>query len=390
MIDITEFFFTLGGLFLIGLITDLVGHYTPLPRVSLLMLFGFILGPSMLDIIPEIGHRWFPAVADMSLVMIGFLLGGQLTIPFLKREGRHVLWISLLSVLVTAIIVTIGMLLLGQSLAVALLLGSIATATAPAATIAVVRETNSRGPFTNILLGVVGLDDVWGVIYFTLILSTVMALAGAQGVAKVLVLGTWDICGAILLGILMGIPMAYLSGRVRPGEPTLVEALGFVFLCAGIAFWMEVSFLLAAMVMGMVVVNRAKHHSRPFHAIEGIEWPFLTLFFILSGASLPMQTVASVGFVLIFYVGLRILGRFLGATLGAFFSGADKNVFKFMWLGLLPQAGVALGMALYACQRFQELGNLIMPVIIGGTVIFELFGPVMAKRALEASGEVSD
>jgi Kef-type K+ transport system membrane component KefB len=181
--------------------------------------------------------------------------------------------------------------------------------------------------------------------------------------------------------------MAYLSGRVRPGEPTLVEALGFVFLCAGIAFWLEVSFLLSSMVMGIVVVNLAKHHSRPFSAIKNIEWPFLTLFFVLSGASLHLETIASAGYIVLCYVVLRMLGRFLGASAGAVFSMADTRVRKYIWLGLMPQAGIALGLALYACQRFQELSEIIMPVIIGGTIIFEFFGPVMTKYALKASGE---
>lgn len=387
MVDFTELFLTLGILFLAGLMTDLLGRKTALPRVSLLMIFGFIIGPSALDFIPDIGHRWFPAVADMALVMIGFLLGGQLTIPFLKKSGRHVLSISLLEVVTTASVVTIGMLLIGESLPVALLLGAIAPATAPAATIAVVSETKARGSFTEVLLGVVGIDDIWGVIFFTIVLSVVMAITGSQDTAEVLLTGLWDVSGAILLGILMGVPMAYLSGRVKAGEPTLVEALGFVFLCAGIAFWMKVSFILSSMVMGCVVVNLAKHHSRPFHAIEGIEWPFLTLFFVLSGASLHVQAILTAGYVFVLYVVLRCLGKFIGSSLGATMSGADDKIRKTLWMGLMPQAGVALGMALYASQRFQDLNNIIMPVIIGGTVIFELFGPMMTKRALLASGE---
>lgn len=389
MVDFTQFFLTLGILFLAGLLTDLLGRRSFLPRVSLLMLLGFIIGPSVLDIVPEIGHRWFPAVADMALVMVGFLLGGQLTIPFFKKSGKDVIWISLFDLTGTATIMTMGMLLLGQPLTISLLLGAIATATAPAATIDVVRETNSKGPFTDILLGIVGIDDVWGVMYFTLILSFVMAMAGTGGGLEVLATGLWDVGGAILLGVIIGAPMAYLSGRINPGEPTLLEALGFVFLCAGVAFWLEVSFLLSSMVMGIVVVNLAKHHSRPFNAIEGIEWPFLILFFILSGASLHVEAIASAGYLVVCYVVLRILGRFLGASTGALLSGADTKVRKYIWLGLMPQAGIALGLALYACQRFQELSEVIMPVIISGTIIFEFFGPVMTKIALKASGETN-
>ena len=387
MTEFSTIFFTLGGLFLLGLITDLIGRNTPLPRVSLLMLFGFLIGPSMLGLLPDLGQNWFPAVADMALVMIGFLLGGRLTLPFLKQSGRHVLWISLMDVIVTAIIVTTGLLLLGQPLTVALLLGAIAPATAPAATLDVVKETSAKGPFSSILLGVVGVDDIWGVALLSLMLSVAMAVSGAQGVMSVIGLGLWDLGGAILLGIALGAPMALLTGRVRPGEPTLIEALGFVFLCAGIALWMDVSFLLAAMVMGMVVANLAKHHSRPFHAISGIEWPFLTLFFALSGASLQLETLLHAGLLLLLYVVLRVLGRLFGATLGAICSKANPQIRRDMWSALMPQAGVALGMALYACQRFPELGELILPVIIGATILFEVFGPIMTRWALHASGE---
>jgi len=386
MTDFSTIFFTLGGLFLLGLITDLIGRNTPLPRVSLLMLFGFLIGPSMLNLLPDIGQNWFPAVADMALVMIGFLLGGRLTRSFFRQSGRQVIWISLMDVVVTAIIVTTGLLLSGQSLIVALLLGAIAPATAPAATLDVVKETGAKGPFASILLGVVGMDDIWGIIFFTLMLSVAMAVSGTQGVMPVIAVGLWDLGGAILLGLALGAPMALLTGRIRPGEPTLVEALGFVFLCAGIALWMDVSFLLAAMVMGMVVANLAKHHARPFHAINGIEWPFLTLFFALSGASLQLWTLLHTGGLLLFYIVLRILGRLFGATLGAIFSKSPPQVRKHMWLALMPQAGVALGMALYASQRFPELGELLLPVVISATILFEIFGPIMARRALHASG----
>ena len=389
MVDFTNFFLTLGLLFFVGLMTDLVGRKTWLPRVSLLMVFGFVIGPSMLDIIPNVGHRWFPAVADMALVMIGFLLGGQLTNSFLKKSGRQVMAVSLLEVITTAIFVTLGMLMIGMSLPAALLLGAIAPATAPAATVDVVRETRAEGPFTDVLLGVVGIDDIWGVVFFTVILSMTMAFSGGQGAFEILLTGLWDVVGAILLGVLMGIPMAFLTGRVKPGEPTLVEALGFVVLCAGIAFWMEVSFILSSMAMGCVVANLAKHHSRPFHAIEGIEWPFLTLFFVLSGASLQFSAVFAAGYAFLIYVCLRILGKFVGSNIGAKWSRANETIRRHMWMGLMPQAGVALGMALYACQRFQEFNNPIMPVVIGGTIAFELFGPVMTKHALIASGDVA-
>ena len=182
--------------------------------------------------------------------------------------------------------------------------------------------------------------------------------------------------------------MAFITGRIRPGRPTLVEAVGLVFLCGGLAIWLDVSFLLAAMMMGVVVANRASHHERPFHAIENIEWPFMILFFVLSGASLELRDLLLAGVVGTGYIVLRILGRLVGAWLGGLLSNASPNLRRWMGLALLPQAGVALGMALVARQRYPDLGETILPVIIGSTILFELIGPIFTRSALDRWREI--
>ena len=181
--------------------------------------------------------------------------------------------------------------------------------------------------------------------------------------------------------------MAYLTGRIQQGEPTLVEALGVVFLCGGIAIWLKVSFLLASMVLGIVVTNLARHHTRPFHAIENIEWPFLILFFVLAGASLHIKSLSQIGLVGSAYIILRIIGRFLGAWGGGAISHAEPLLRRWMGMALMPQAGIALGMALVVTQRFPHLGKIILPVVIGATVIFEVIGPVLTRIALVRVGE---
>jgi len=191
-----------------------------------------------------------------------------------------------------------------------------------------------------------------------------------------------DIGGAVFIGIAIGIPMAYLTGRVRAGEPTGAEALGMVFLCAGIAMWFNVSYLLASMVLGAWVVNFAKHHQRPFSSVEGLEWPFLILFFVLSGASLNLTMLFEVGLVGVAYIALRILGRCVGGMPGRFWlRGARFG--SLTGIALLPQAGVALGMALVAGDRFPEFRDVLITVVIAATVVFELFGPLLARYLLK-------
>jgi NhaP-type Na+/H+ or K+/H+ antiporter len=377
---------TLGALFILGFLTDGIGRRTRLPRVTLLLLFGVAIGPSGLDLLPGFHQSWFPNITSMALVMVGFLLGETLTLSELRERGRLVVWISAVAVVFTALATMAGLFLLGVSLPLAALLGAIATATDPVATSDVVREMKADGLFSRTLLGIVALDDAWGLIVFSFALSLADALAGAAG-TQALISGLRELGGAIALGAGLGVPMAYITGRIYPGEPTLAEALGIVFLCGGLAMWLHVSFLIAAMAMGAVVANLATHHDRPFHAIEGIEWPFMILFFVLAGASLNTRSLLQLGVVGGAYVVLRFLSRLPGGWLGARLADGPPLLRRWIGSALMPQAGVAVGMSLVAAERFPDLGSRILPIAIASTVLFEIFGPVLTRHALVASGE---
>ena len=371
---------TLGAIFLAGLAADLLGRRTRLPRVTLLLLLGVGVGPAGLDLLPASNADWFPFVADMALVMVAFLLGGELTPAMLREHGRAVLGVSLAVVIVTAGFVAFGLVLLGWPAPAALLLGAIATSTAPAAVSDVVREADVRGPFPRLLLGIVAVDDAWGIAALSLALAVVLGMQSGELARTAIVEGCIDLGGAVLLGSGLGVPMALLSGRVRDGEPTQAEALGGVLLCGGLALWLGVSHLLAAMVMGAVVAHLASHHSRPFRAIEGIEWPFMVLFFVLSGAALGRSELAESGALVLAYVLLRVLGRLAGGWLGA--RVAAEASLAPMGIALLPQAGVAIGMALVASQRLPDLGGMILSTIVAATIAFEITGPILTRWAL--------
>jgi Kef-type K+ transport system membrane component KefB len=379
---------TLGVLFLLGLLTDAIGRHTRLPRVTLLLVFGFIIGPAGLGFLSPQHGKWFSLVADMALVMVGFLLGEKFTLASLREHGRFVLWFSVAEVFATATVVLFGLLLIGVHMGIALLLAGIATATDPVATSDVVNETKADGLFTRTLLGIVAVDDAWGLIVFSLMLAAAQALSGQGSGLSPLITASWELGGALLVGIVLGIPMAYLTGRLKPGEPTLVEALGVVFFCGGIALWLEVSFLLAAMVLGTVVANLARHHTRPFHAIEGIEWPFMILFFVLAGASLHTQSLLRIGITGVAYIIFRFIGRLVGSWVAGAISRADRAMQRWMGMALMPQAGVALGMALVAAQRRPDLEEIILPVVIAATVLFEVVGPVLTRIVLIRAGDV--
>ncbi len=390
MANLTDFFVLIGAILLLSLATDYLGRKTRLPRVTLLLLFGFLIGPSGLNFLTDIHQAWFPLATDIALLMIGFLLGGLLSKRNLQKLGRQVFSISLVAALIPGVMVFLGLLLLGTNLEVAFLLAGIATSTAPAATIDVVHEMKARGRFTQTLLGVVALDDAWGLIIFSLMLIAAGFYGGDTAIIPLLLAGAWEIAGAVLVGVGLGIPAAFLTGRIRSGEPTLVEAIGVIFLCGGVSIALGVSLLLAVMAMGATIVNLAKHHKRPFHAIEHIEWPFMILFFVLAGASFHIDALFQMGIVGIAYVLFRCIGKLSGAWLGAVISNAPDAIRNWIGIALMPQAGVALGMALIASQRFPDTGAFVLSVVIGAVVVFELFGPILTRIALLRSGEATD
>ncbi len=377
-----------GALLLVGMLADEIGHRTRLPRVSLLILCGLAAGPSGFDVLPVQFTELYELLAVLALSMVAFLLGGKLSRINLKNSGRSIVIVSLSAVVVTAMIVTLGLVALGQAWGAALVLGAMATATAPAATQDVIRQTGAKGHFTSILFGVVALDDAWALILFAFCLVAAQVLAGIGDNGYILHAAV-EVFGAIALGAAVGFPAAYLTGRLRPGDPTLSEALGVVFLTAGLALWFEVSFLLAGIVCGAVLVNFAKHHNRPFHEIEHIEWPFMILFFFLAGAMLHLDMLGQLGLLGAGYVALRLAGRVAGGLVGGRMAGLNQKERFWMGFTLVPQAGVALGMAIIGGEALPHYRDEILTVAIGSTVIFELIGPPLTQLALTRVGETS-
>lgn len=372
---------TLGALFLLGLVADTIGRRTRLPRVTLLLICGIIAGGSGFDLIPPEVRVLYDFLSVMALTMVAFLLGSSLTRKALKRHGEAILLVSLAIVLATLVVVSVGLWLIGVPAPVALLLGAIASATDPAATQDAIRQSGSKGPFVGMLRGIVAVDDAWGLLAFSL--AVVFAhMLGGTGDSAVLSESLWEIGGAIGLGVLIGLPAAYLTGRLSKGEPLQTEAVGIVFLTAGLAIWAGVSFLIAGMVAGAIIANLARHHGRAFHEIEHLQWPFMVLFFLLAGARLELGLLAEIGLLGLGFIALRTGARVAGGWIGGALAGVSLAERHWFGAALLPQAGVAVGMALVAAREFPDSGEMILTLTIGTTVLFELIGPLMTVLAI--------
>ena len=385
-----QFLLTVSGILLLGLLTSTLARRTFLPRVTLLLIFGILIGGDGLDIIPAIFSDRFDLIADITLLMVGFLLGGKLTRDSLRESKGNVFWIATCAALITTLLVSLGLLWLGVSAQISIVLGCIASATAPAAVLDVVSESGEKTKFAELLLAIVAFDDVLALIIFGIGISLVNAMNGNGGDEFFLLIAGREIGGAMLLGLALGLPAAYLTGRIKEGQPILSEALGLVLLCGGLALWLGVSYLLAAMVMGAVIANLARHHEYPFHAIENVESPLMVIFFVLAGASLDIGALAELGMIGGAYILCRIIGKTVGARLGGEISGIDTVTKRWMGFALLPQAGVAIGMALVASNQFPEYRQVLLSIVISSTVLFEIIGPVFTRIALRRSSYSED
>jgi Kef-type K+ transport system membrane component KefB len=284
---------------------------------------------------------------------------------------------------VTALIVTVGLYFIGLSLPIAIILGCISTATAPAATLDVIMESNKRSLFVDRLIAIVALDDLIGLILFSLCLAFLQTyLHEYDQVSMPILIASKEIIGAVILGVLIGMPASYLTGRAVPGQPLLIEALGLIMICGGLAILFDVSYLIAAIVMGAVVANFAKHHEYSFHEIENIEWPIMIIFFTLAGASIQLITQMHVVYFVLLFILFRVIGKILGAYIGCRLTSVDNLTSKWLGSALMPQAGVAIGMSLVATSYLPKHKDLILTIIISATIIFEIFGPIFTRLAI--------
>jgi Kef-type K+ transport system membrane component KefB len=382
-------FVILGVFLLAGYGAYVGGPRIHIPRVTVLLLLGVVSGSSVLGLVPESVSEWMPFVSHMALGMVGFLLGESFVGKQLKEKGRVVIWISIGETLFAALLVFAALAAIGTPLVLCLLLAGIAPASAPAAILETIREGKAKGSLSDTLLGVVAIDDAWGVILFSILFVVAQGITGASAESSQLLAGLWEVFGAVAVGAVLGFPMAYLSGRVRKGEPALLEALGFVFLTSGIASVLEVSYLLSAMVLGAVVANWSRHHTRPFHSIDGVSEPFLAVFFILAGLKFEPETLAQLGLVGCAYIIARAAGLMAGGWTAGKLSNAPAVVQSRIGACLLPQAGVALGFALLVEQRLPDVGKSVLPLVIGTTVLFEITGPIVARWQLRRAGEIT-
>ncbi|MCM8784584.1 MAG: cation:proton antiporter [Candidatus Omnitrophica bacterium] len=363
------------------------------PAVTAYLVLGILIGPYVFNLAPKELLNASGLISNIVLGMIAFGIGQNFSIDNFRRLGKSILWISVLETSGAWVFVTLAFLIiLRQPFYISFLFGAIASATAPAATVMVIREYRAKGFFTNTLLGVVAIDDAWCLIIFAISLAISKAiynhLTSPLFLLKVFWNSLFSISGAFILGSILAFILSHLSKYIRSLTELLIYTLGFVLFSIGVSLSLHLSVLLSCMFLGAALVNIHLASFKFFDAIRTIDSPLFLLFFVLAGANLEIPLLKKLGLWGLVYIIFRVLGKVIGANWGAEISKSSPVVKKYLGFGLVPQAGVALGCALIAKSDFPNIGNILFTTIVGTTVIYELIGPFCTKYALHKAGEI--
>jgi len=382
-----------GLILLLGFVGARLLKLVRLPSVTAFLIVGILIGPQLLNLVTIEIFTASEFFSNLVLGLIAFSLGENFRIDKLRQGMKQVMWISLTAALAAWVLVSAALIVYFISIKMpiypAIVLGAAASATAPAATVLVIREYRAGGILTELLLKVVAIDDAWCLIFAAMAIAVGNAMRADVFQMSIVFTGLGEIFGALVLGGILGYLSSRLSKYVRTREELLVYTLGLLFLNVGLSIALEVSVLLSAMMMGLVMVNIARENYKFFEVLRSIDTPLYLAFFIISGAHLDFAILYKMGLAGILYVVFRTLGKVYGAKVGARVSGAPKNVEDWLGLGLAPQAGVALGIGLVAKVTFPDFGDYIFTIIAATSVIFELVGPLLTKYSLMKAGEIS-
>ncbi|MBE6549808.1 MAG: sodium:proton antiporter [Ruminococcaceae bacterium] len=404
-----------------GLMLSRLAKVLKLPAVTAYLVAGILIGPFLFGslFIPgaegakyflgftkdQISSSYFEIVSDVALGFIAFSIGNEFRLSQLKKTGRQATIIGIFQAVVTTIIVDAALIGLHflmpnvLSLPAAIVLGAVASATAPAATLMVVRQYKAKGPVTDVLLPVVALDDAVGLMLFAISFGIAKAMmAGPISLVSVIVEPILEVILSLVLGTVMGLLFSFFERFFHSRSKRLTMSVTFVFLTVALAMikfdigGVHVGFssLLVCMMLGTIFCNVCDFSEELMDRVDRWTAPLFVIFFVLSGAELDLSVFTSISIVIVgvVYIISRSIGKYTGAFISSKASKSEPNIVKYLGITLLPQAGVALGMANKAGAELGETGAIVAQITLFAVLIYELVGPALTKMALLKAGEI--
>ncbi len=398
-----------------GLMLSRLAKLLKLPAVTAYLIAGVLLGPFCLGAFDVKGLGFtshaniksFSIISDVALGFIAFSIGNEFRLSQLKTIGKQATVIGIFQAVFTTLVVDVALISLHfiiphkLSLEAAIVLGAIASATAPAATLMVVRQYKAKGPLTDTLLPVVALDDAVGLVLFAISFGIAKALLqGSVSIVSILLEPVIEVVLSLGLGALMGYLFSFFERFFHSRSKRLSMSVAFVLLTVavsllkfeikGLGIHVAFSSLLSCMMLGTIFCNVCDFSAELMDRLDRWTAPIFILFFVLSGAELDLSVLTDLLIVLIgiVYIGFRCIGKYFGASISCSLVKSDENIKKYLGITLFPQAGVALGMALKASQ-LGATGNVVSDIVLFSVLVYEIVGPFLTKIALTKAGEVS-
>lgn len=390
---------TIGLVIVIAFLGSKLFQRFGIPQVVGFIVIGALMGTSFLNIVPLELTEELVFISQIALGLIGYDIGSHLLLSDLRRLGRSILFILVFESIGAFVLVSGVVYLLLNDWLTAIMLGAVSAATAPAATVDVLAEYDTKGPLTTSILAVVGMDDAMALILFSIsaaVVESYLTQTQAVPIWEIMGLPFTEIGGSLLMGFCFGMVLDVILLRMKRRHDAMAVSIGFIFLCVGLSEVLGFSYILTSMIMGMVVANRHMQNNLFIrHTIEQAGPVVYVLFFALVGARFQISLLPTMGVLGLVYLAARTIGKISGSFVGGVLGGADRVVRNYLGLGLMSQAGVAVGLALASYSRFCEcgdrgieLGTLIITVITTTTFITQIIGPICVKFAVGRAGEI--
>ncbi len=372
-----------------------------LPNVTAYIVVGILIGPYVLNLIPLNVVNGMSFLTDIALAFIAFSTGEYFKLETLKKSGTKVIIITVFeSIVATILVFIVTRYILHMTLAFSIVLGALAAATAPASTMMTIRQTESKGDFVETLIQVVALDDIVGLVAYSIAISVAVASTNGGTISMISIIKPVLInIGVVIIGGLFGLFMHLLMTKKRSTDNRLIIALALIFMFCGICSILDISPLLGCMSMGTVYIN-ITNDDKLFKQLNYFNPPILLLFFVRSGVNFKLDVLGSssslVGTTPLLVIGIvyfiiRIIGKYLGSYVGCYMTKKSKKVRNYLGLALIPQAGVAIGLAALGSRNLGgESGQALETIILASSVLYELIGPACAKLALYLSKSYSN
>ena len=375
---------------IIALLMTRVMKKISLPNVTGYLIAGLIAGPYCLKLYNSENLDALSIITNVALGFIAFSIGGEFKLSSLKQLGAKIFVITVFEAVGASVLVITTLVLLKFPLTLALVLGAIASATAPAATLMVVRQYKAQGPVTSTLLPVVAIDDAVCLMLFSILSSVAKSLESEGGfnLYQTILKPIIEIVISLVIGFVLGIILSIGTKFFKSRANRISLVVTAVFLGVGISDKFGLSSLLLCMAIGAALANYSPVSDPVMDGSERWTPPLFMLFFVISGAQFNFSVLKTVGAVGVIYILMRSFGKYFGAMLGCKIAGTEKTVRQYLGITLLPQAGVAIGMAQLSLTVVPEYGEQIRAVVLCATLVYELVGPLLTKLSLQKAGEI--